>query len=240
MGLWRRWWSSPLRGPTDWCAVVKANALIFDFDGTMVDTEWPKFTSVRDVYAEYGLELTVHDWVSRIGRADHARWPDRLAQMLGHEPDPAIVAEARRRSDAETDANGALPGVLDLLAAAERRELPVAVASSSPLEWVNRHLARLQLMDRIAAVRSRDHVDRAKPWPDVFLAAADAVGCDPGAAVVIEDSSSGCAAAKAAGMTCVVVPNRITRVEVHSDADWVLESLEDFPYEHFGLHAAPG
>ena len=220
--------------------MVKTQALILDFDGTMVDTEWPKFTSVRDVYAEYGLELTVHDWVSRIGRADHAPWPDRLAHMLGHEPDPVIIAEARRRSDAETDANGALPGVLDLLAAAERHELPVAVASSSPLEWVNRHLERLQLRDRIAAVRSRDHVDRAKPWPDVFLAAAAALGRHPSTVVVIEDSLSGCAAAKAAGMTCVVVPNRITRVEVPSDADWVLDSLDDFPYEHFGLQAAPG
>ena len=78
-------------------------------------------------------------------------------------------------------------------------------------------------------------MDRGKPAPDLFLAAAAEVGVAPDVCLAIEDSKHGCAAAKAAGMTCVVVPNRITVLDKPADADLLLGSLDEFPYARFGL-----
>ena len=122
-----------------------------------------------------------------------------------------------------------------MIVAAHAAEVTLAIASSSPLDWVESHLDRLGLLNEFAVIRTRDHVDRGKPAPDLFLAAAGALGVDPADAVAIEDSRHGCAAAKAAGMTCVVVPNRITTHDRPVDADWLLESLIEFPFAHFAL-----
>ena len=82
---------------------------------------------------------------------------------------------------------------------------------------------------------TRDQVDRGKPAPDLFLLAAAKLGREPADVLVIEDSRNGTIGAKAAGMTCVVVPNRITRHDIPTEADLVLDSLLDFPYADFGL-----
>jgi HAD superfamily hydrolase (TIGR01509 family) len=119
------------------------------------------------------------------------------------------------------------PGVVDLLDQADALGIPAAVASSSTSTWVEGHLDRLGVLDRFAAVRTRDHVEHAKPWPDLFLAATDAVGVEPHTAVAFEDSHNGCLAAKAAGLFCVVAPNDITRSQDFSGADLVVTSLAE-------------
>ena len=126
-----------------------------------------------------------------------------------------------------TDINPIQPGVVDLLDQAETLGLARGVASSSPISWVGRHLDRLGILSRFAAVRTQDDVERTKPWPDVFLAAARALEVRPERAVVFEDSRNGVLAAKEAGMFCVAVPNRITEGLDFSDADLVVSSLAD-------------
>ncbi|MFQ5558288.1 MAG: HAD family hydrolase [Acidimicrobiales bacterium] len=210
-------------------------AVIFDFDGTMVDTEWPVFESIRGAYRAHGLDFAVEDWVDNIGRADHAPWEEELAAALGDQPAGRVLAEARRREKEAIAGAGIRPGVTELIDSASAAGVPLAVASSSPSSWVEDHLRRLGLRARFEVVRTRDHVARAKPWPDVFVAAASALGIDPADALVIEDSRHGCAAAKAAAMTCVVVPNRITRFDPPTGADLVIDSLLELPYARFGL-----
>ncbi len=214
---------------------MKPSAIVFDFDGTIADTEWPIFLVVRDAYRAHGLDRTLDDWVDTIGRADNKPLEESLADALGHAPDPAVM-EAVKVQRREYNSRMALcPGVTDVISAAQRCAVPLAIASSSPAEWVESHLERLGLLGRFGAIRTRDHVDRGKPAPDLFLAAAAALEIDPAAALAIEDSRHGCASAKAAGMTCVVVPNRITALDVPPDADVLLDSLVDFPYARFGL-----
>jgi beta-phosphoglucomutase-like phosphatase (HAD superfamily) len=101
------------------------------------------------------------------------------------------------------------------------------VASSSPFSWVGGHLERLGLLGRFAAVRTKDDVHRAKPWPDLFLAAVAAVGAEPANAVAFEDSHHGARAAVDAGLFCVVAPNPVTRAQDHSHAHLVVDSLAD-------------
>ena len=211
------------------------NAIVFDFDGTIADTEWPIYEVARDAFQAHGLDFALTDWVKGIGLADNKSLPELLADALGHPPDDAIVAEAARTRENWNDRMDTFPGVLAVITAANAAGVPLAVASSSPTAWVEPHLRRLGLIEHFVAVRTRDHVDRGKPAPDLFLAAATALDIDPTGAVAIEDSKHGCASAKAAGMTCVVVPNRITALDKPTNADLILDSLTDFPFERFGL-----
>ena len=214
---------------------VRPSAIVFDFDGTIADTEWPIYLVVRDAYRAHGLDCTLEDWVDTIGRADNKSLEEALTDALGRAPDPAVIDAAKTQRRAYKSQMALCAGVTDVIAAAQRAGVPLAIASSSPTAWVEPHLERLGLLRHFATIRTRDHVDRGKPAPDLFLAAAAALGIEPSAALAIEDSRHGCASAKAAGMTCVVVPNRITTLDLPTDADVLLESLVDFPYSRFGL-----
>jgi len=214
-------------------------ALIFDFDGTMVDTEWPVFEMVRGVYRSHGAELVIADWVDKLGRTDHRPWPEELAEAIGREPDAEVVDQAITEGRQRRSTLLLLPGVADLMGHAARSGVPMAVASSSPSSWVEGHLERLGVLGRFEAVRTSDHVEHTKPHPDLFLAAAAALDVDPAGVVAIEDSRHGCRAAKTAGTICVVVPNRITRHDLPGDADLIIDSLTDFPLAHFGFTRQP-
>lgn len=214
---------------------MKTRGIVFDFDGTIADTEWGVYVVVRDAFRAHGLDVTLESWVDIVGKADNATLESMLHEALGRPPDLDAIERARADHE-ETRANPpVLPGVTDVIAAARATGLPLAIASSSPSDWVEHHLDRLGLVRHFDAIRTRDHVDRAKPDPDLFLSASAAIGVDPTEIVAIEDSRHGCTAAKTAGMTCVVVPNRITRLDVPTDADWMLDSLLEFPFAHFGL-----
>lgn len=210
-------------------------AIVFDFDGTITDTEWPAYEVWREVFRAHGHEITLEAWVQTIGRADNRPLAQALADTFGDDVDEELVAAAQARRQAATDRAGVREGVIEVIEAAVGRGLPLAIASSSPLGWVEHHLRRLDLLHHFPVIRARDHVQQGKPAPDLFLAAAAALDVDPAAALAIEDSRHGCAAAKAAGMTCVVVPNRITTIDRPPDADLILESLSHFPFARFGL-----
>jgi HAD superfamily hydrolase (TIGR01509 family) len=207
---------------------MAVDALIFDFDGLILDTEWPEFSTVREEFAEHGVTLRLEDWQEIVGRADHPHWFDWLQDEVGSTLDRQVVIERRRvRHHALIAQQVVRPGVVELIDAAFAASIPVGVASSSHTTWVEGHLDRLGLLDRFAVVRCRDHVDRAKPHPDLFAAALDAIGVQPSRSVALEDSRHGCSAAKAAGMFCVVVPNDVTRTQAFDHADLVVESLTD-------------
>lgn len=205
------------------------SAFVFDFDGLILDTETTEFTTVREEFEAHGVELSIERWQQTIGRADQPHWLDWLEDELGRPLENRDEVRRRRREAnfVLNSANPVLPGVTDLLDQAEAAGIPAAVASSSPTDWVEPHLDRLGLLDRFAAVRTVDHVERAKPWPDLFLAAVDALDADPASSVAFEDSHNGCTAAKAAGLFCVVAPNDITRGHDFTPADLVVDSLAE-------------
>lgn len=203
------------------------SAIVFDFDGLIIDTEWSIFQSIHEIYQDHGHEVDVEWWRSIIGTVGGDDWTERLEELVGTPLDRAALDEAARvRHHALIADLMPLPGVVDLLDAAHIEGIPVAVASSSPTRWVRTHLTRLGLHTSFDAMCGRDLVGgRAKPAPDVYLAALDAVGADARHAVALEDSPHGVAAAKAAGMRCVAVPNRITAPGDFSQADMVVESV---------------
>ncbi len=204
------------------------SALILDFDGLMVDTEWPSFLTWQEVYREHGAELQLLEWVARVG-SDGGFDPVETLRQRANRPlgDVAALLEDRRQRKMARVANAPLmPGVEATIAQARALGWRVGVASSSPYSWVGMHLERLGMLTTLDAVRTRDDVTHAKPSPEVFLKTADALGIAPTRCVVCEDSLNGIKAAKAAGMFAVAVPNRVTAVLDFAEADLRLASLE--------------
>jgi putative hydrolase of the HAD superfamily len=206
-------------------------ALIFDFDGLMVDTEWPAFEAWSAIYREHGAELRLDRWVECVGSSNARFDPvQHLCELTGRTLDgPALVADKERRKASICDALGVMPGVEAQIAAARGLGWKVAVASSSGARWVRGHLERLALTARFDAILTREDVARVKPAPDLYLKAAEVLGVAPAQCVVLEDSLNGVRAAKAAGMRCFAVPNRVTRGLDFAEADAVLASVQELP-----------
>lgn len=216
------------------------NALIFDFDGLILDTESPEYNSWKAIYADYGLELPIHLWMSAVGQGYQGFHPlDYLEQQLGQPVDrPALLARHRQQDDAAIAQNPVLPGVEDYLRDAKHHGLKLAIASSSSHRWVDSHLQRLNLYHYFDAIRCADDVQRKKPAPDLFLAALAALNVPAEAAVVLEDSANGITAARAANIYAVAVPNPITRHADLSHADHILPSLASLPLTDLLTHIA--
>lgn len=204
-------------------------ALVFDFDGLILETEHPDFQSWSEAYQEHGLELTLDVWGDVIGRP--ASYFDPIADIesrLGRRIDADDVRARRKARHLELIAAlELLPGVLAVHAEARRLGLGLAVASSSSHSWVDGHLARLGL--EFDCVRCRDDVEHAKPLPDLYLAAVQCLGVQPAQAVALEDSANGILAAKAAGLRCIAVPTPMTAGLDLSLADLRIESLDALP-----------
>jgi len=206
-------------------------ALVLDFDGTIIDTEDPVHRSWAETYEAHGHELDLAAWQAIIGLDDgFDPWAD-LQRRVGR-PLEASVQEARRRRRDELLAGLDLrPGIRRWLDDAERLGVPVGVASSSPPEWVEGHLVRLGLRDRVEALACCDGVIPSKPDPTSYRTACAALGADPSLSVAVEDSPHGVAAATAAGLWTVAVPHPLTAGLDLSRADRVVASLEDLDLE---------
>lgn len=205
-------------------------ALIFDFDGLMLDTETPEVYVWQNIYREHGLELPVDEWAKTIGGYGISSFDaaTHLAELTGLDAAPLRV-RYRRESDAIIHASPVLPGVVDILNEARTRGLKLAVASSSSHAWVDSHLSRLGLADRFDRVVCSDDVapGRTKPNPDLFLLALDQLKVQKEAAVVFEDSPNGVRAAKSAGIFVVAVPNPLTVRLGVDGADLTVKSLAE-------------
>jgi len=213
---------------------VTHKALIWDFDGTIIDSEWPHFVASRVACEHYGIELTLEWWQARIGIHNKVHWSQIITDEVGQPADLAAVLERTRdHKNAMTLAQPIRDGVSELFIDAHAGGVPIAVASSSSTSWVGPHLERLSLDSYVSALRTRDDVRHAKPWPDLFLAASAALEIEPADCLVVEDSSAGVQAAKDAGMTCVVCPNAVTEGQDFSRADLVVSSVAEIPRDLF-------
>lgn len=204
-------------------------ALVFDFDGLILETEIPVLESWRRVYEDHGVELPMATWLETIGTADHDFDPFAHLQELVGRPLEREPMQSRRilHRDAILHAQETLPGVRDYIEEGRRMGLKMAVASSSRRRWVVGHLERLGIHEHWDAVMTADDVERTKPDPALYLAAVEAMGVTPTEAIAFEDSRNGVLAAKAAGLWCVGVPANLTRNMNLSAADVILGSLSD-------------
>lgn len=199
--------------------------LVFDFDGTIVDTETPEYESARVVWAHYGLELDHGFWSAHVGASNF----DWLAQLAG-EVGPRFDAHDadRRRFEAHRvliEATGPNPGVVELMSEAAARSIPVAIATNAPRSWPEHHLERMGIRHHIGPIVSIDDVPRGKPHPDPFATACQLIGADPHRCVAFEDSEIGVASASAAGLYVVAIPHHLSATHDVTPAHQIRESL---------------
>jgi HAD superfamily hydrolase (TIGR01509 family) len=202
-------------------------AVVFDFDGLVFDSERHEYEAVCELYAEHGAELPLEVWGECVGREAGYFDPHAyLEQAIGRSLDRAVLEERRRRGFHQRIAGqGPLPGVEEMLQAAAGMGLKIGLASSSGRAWVTGQLERLGLLQHFACIRTRDEVSRVKPEPELYLSVLRCLGVEPGQAVAFEDSPNGALAARRAGMYCVVVPNLVTASLAFGDHHLRLESL---------------
>ena len=209
-------------------------AVVFDMDGLLVDTEVVYREAMRATALAEGREFTDEFFLTLVGHS----WPVNAAMLTdlygaGFDPE-AFKDEAMRRFHDLLEAEVALKaGVLEILDLLDELALPRAIATSSGRPAVDHHIGGHGLLDRFHAIKAAGDYERAKPAPDPYLRAAEALGVEPRFCLALEDSHNGVRAAAAAGMMTVMVPDlldpteemhslciRIAR-DLHEVADWV-------------------
>ena len=208
-----------------------APVLVFDFDGTIADTETPLFVAWSELYEQHGVPLDLARWQSIIGTDDDFDPWDELVDAVGRPLDRALNRARQQRRDALIHEAGLRPGIERWLDDAERFGVPVGVASSSPPDWVEHHLDRLGLRDRFGCLACADGVIPGKPDPTSYRLAVEQLGGDPAVSVAVEDSPNGVRAAVGAGLYTIAVPHDLTRSLDLSLADQVVDSLDGVSLE---------
>jgi putative hydrolase of the HAD superfamily len=213
--------------------VTKIRAVIFDFDGLIVDTEGPIFEVWQRIYRERDQELPRERWLTIIGTASG---PFDPIIDLGQRTGVALSADELNALERlyyreATTAQKLLPGVEWYLRDARRLGLKTAIASSSSRQWVVEHLEKFAITGHFDVLATRDDVATTKPDPALYELALDRLGVESNEAIALEDSSNGIEAARAAGLFCVAVPNAMTSHLDLSTADLRLESLKAMSLE---------
>ena len=192
-------------------------AVVFDFDGVILDSETAEFESHRLIYERYGVRLTPEDWCHQIGVwVEFQHWSTRLGELSDRAPDHETFTAEQSRLFQEIVACEPMRGIRELVDALADAGVPMAIASTSPARWVVPAVERLGLGPYFHVIVTADDVRRRKPAPDVYLEAARRLTVGPSRSVAIEDSGPGVAAAAAAGMKTVAIPHWLT--ETHDFA----------------------
>lgn len=207
-------------------------AVIFDHDGTLVDTVTGDFLACRDLYSEFGVTLSQSSWASTVcgNVAAYSVLFDELAtssgRALSHE-------ELRGRLELHWARHLVVPnvtlmeGTRDVLESLHRMGVPMAVATAATVAWVDQWLTHFELKHFFSGVSSGMECKKNKPDPEVYLRAAEALGVRPEACLVFEDSTTGVMAAKAAGMQAIAVPLSLARHLDFRLADAVITNLAE-------------
>lgn len=208
-------------------------ALVLDFDGTILETETPDYRSWQETFDSFGVSLDPALWASYVGGASGGfDAVAHLAELSGIVIDEEAVRLERRRRYLElVEAEPLRPGVLAIIESAESSGLRLGVASSATRNWVVGHLKGRGLMEKFGSVWCGDDVSVVKPDPEVYLAVTEELGVAPHRSLAIEDSARGVASAKRAGLSCVAVPNPVTAGMDFSRADAVYPTLEGVSLE---------
>jgi len=188
-------------------------AVVFDFDGIVLDSETPEYESHRRIFERCGAALTPDDWCSQIGiwtQGHHERWHARLVELTPQAPDWRAFAAEQIRLFHALVPSAPMPGIVALLDALRHRGVATAIASSAPTRWVVPAAIGIGVADRFQAIVAGDQVAQRKPAADVYVEALRRLGADPRRSIAIEDSAPGLASARAAGLKTIAIPHWLT------------------------------
>jgi len=207
-------------------------AILFDLDGLMVDSEPHSLASWEAVLAERGVTLDQLTIESILGLRIDATARTLIDKYHLSDTESELADAKTEYQIAHLDGNvRPMPGLIELLDEIDRRGMPKAIASSGIRRYVEAVLRVNGLLERFSVIITGDQVARGKPAPDVFLAAAQALNVEPQFCLALEDAPAGVQAAKAAGMTCIAVPDYSMAQLDLSQADQIVTSLHEVQAE---------
>ena len=208
-------------------------AIVFDFDGLIVDTEVPEYEAWLGIFRSYGVDLPLSVWTPHIGGGhDGFDIYAHLAELTGRPIDRDELRDRRRADFAALFKHAVpLPGVQEYIATARERGMRVGIASSSTHRWVDPKLKQIGLSGTFDSIVCSEDVGSSKPNPGSYLKALADLGVTPDEAFALEDSPTGVQGAKNAGLLCVAVPGAMTRDRSYDHADMRLETLADMPLD---------
>ncbi|MGP7818098.1 HAD family hydrolase [Niallia sp. 01092] len=204
-------------------------AIIFDFDGTIIDTETAWYIAFRDAYKEHGVDLTLEKYSECLGTSLHSFNP--YTYLSTHHNIPIDLDEFRKTiQNAHTEMmekESIRPGVLDYLKAAKDAGLKIGLATSSEKAWIDKFVDLLGIREYFDCYCTADSVKNVKPDPELYLQALERLGVDASEAIAIEDSPNGSRAAVAAGIHTIVIKNTITEQLPFGTGHHTIDSLEN-------------
>lgn len=202
-------------------------AIIFDFDGLIIDTETAWYEAYSETMSFYDSHLPLEQFVKCIGTHDtvlHDFFKEQLGESCNIDE---IEEKARSIHKVKMKDPQAREGVKDYLEAAKEFGYKIALATSSSREWVTYYLEELGLISYFESIVTRDDVEKVKPAPDLYIKALDSLNVTPEEALAFEDSLNGSKAAIAAGIKCVIVPNPVTESLVFENHALKLTSMAE-------------
>lgn len=214
------------------------DAVIFDMDGVLIDSEPFWRIALRDTFARVGIDLTESLAAQTMGlRIDEvvAYWFKRFPWngLTLKEVESQIVD---RVQELVLEKGRALPGVRQALDFFHKKNLPLALASSSPQRLIQTVVNHVHITSDFKIIHSGEHEPYGKPHPAIFLTTAQLLNCDPTHCLVIEDSFNGLIAAKAARMKTICIPEHASFDQTSFDiADVKLKSLNELTEEIFDV-----
>lgn len=212
--------------PTIYKSTLPFKAIIFDMDGTLLESTEADFKAWERTYQSYNRELTYEIYVTMLG----IRSADVIRNFLNFKDEADVARVLKEKFNHFVDYVNEHPvksveGAGDFLQYLSNLDIKIGLATSSRQEKTMLCLGRLGLLQYFDAIVTGEQVNRSKPAPDIFLLAAKKLGVSPDRCVVVEDAPLGVAAAKSAEMKCIAITNTHPREKL-SEADWIIESYE--------------
>ncbi|HWL13370.1 MAG TPA: HAD family hydrolase [Ureibacillus sp.] len=204
-------------------------AIIFDFDGTIIDTETAWYITFRDAYKKHGIHLTLEQYSQCLGTSLHSFNP--YTYLKTHHNLPIDLEEfkqsVQQQHTEKMIKEGIRPGILKLLESAKALGLKIGLASSSERVWIDKFVKLHGIENYFECYCTADTVQNVKPDPELYFQALEKLGVEASEAIAIEDSPNGARAAVAAGIPTVVIKNEITKQLPFGDGHYTIDSLDE-------------
>ncbi len=210
---------------------ARYRAVVFDLDGVLWDGEPLYLEAFNVLLRPLGHELTAPEYEQIIGSSIEAAWEwviDRFG--LSGPTEQFYATYDGAVLDLMAQPVAPLPGARETIARLKSIPVPVGLASASLRQWVDATLAGIGLADEFEATVTASDVERAKPAPDMYLKAAEKLGVPATECVAVEDTRTGVASARAAGMYVVQLRAASTALPPIEEADAVIESYDEFDF----------
>ena len=209
-------------------------AVIFDMDGILINSEPFWRYAEMEIFASVGLEVSYEQCGETAGLRidevvdvwfDRQPWKGKSKEQVTNEITTRVIEMVKEKGEA-------LPGVLDTLEKIKHLNLPIGLASSSSMDLINAVVDRLSIRSYFKVLQSAEVEKYGKPHPDVFIHCAENIGVSPLKCLVFEDSFNGVLAALAARMKVIAIPEEVNlKLEKFNIADIKLQSMEEFQIE---------